>query len=67
MAYLCSVTIDKKEEVKLEDILVVKEFANVFPKEIPSLLPKRDIDFEIELEPGARPISKPIYRMAQPN
>jgi len=50
--------------VKLEDIPVVKEFSDVFPAEIPGLPPKKEIDFEIELEPSARPISKPLYRMA---
>jgi len=55
---------DKKEEVKLKDIPVVREFPDVFPEDIPGSPPKRKIDFEIELEPGARPISKPLYRMA---
>ena len=54
----------KYEDAKLEDILVVKEFLDVFPEEIPGLPPKRQIDFEIELEPSTRPISKPPYRMA---
>jgi len=43
---------------------VVKEFPDVFPEEIPGLSPKREINFKIELEPSARPISKPPYRMA---
>ena len=64
VAYLCYVTEDRKEEVKLEDIPVVKEFSDMFPEEIPGLLPKREIDFEIELEPGAHPISKSPYRIA---
>jgi len=34
-AYLCYVTEDKKEGIKLEDIPIVKEFLDVFPKEIP--------------------------------
>ena len=63
-AYLRCVTKDRKEEVRLEDIPVVKEFPDVSLEEIPRLPPKREIDFEIELEPRARPISKPLYRMA---
>jgi len=43
---------------------VVKEFPDVFPKDILGLPPKRETDFEIELEPRACPISKPQYRMA---
>ena len=52
-----------KKEMKLKDILVVKEFSDVFPEEIPGLPFKRDVDCEIELESGAHPISKPPYRM----
>ena len=63
-AYLCYVTEDKKDGIKLEDIPIVREFPDVFPEEIPGLPPSREIEFEIELEPGARPISKPPYRMA---
>jgi len=43
---------------------MVKEFSNVFSEEIPGSAPKREIDFEIELESEAPPISKPPYRMA---
>ena len=43
---------------------MVKEFPDLFPKEIQGLTPKREIDFEIELKSGACPISKPPYRMA---
>jgi len=35
-----------------------------FPEELPGLPPPREIDFEIELVPGAQPISKTPYRMA---
>ena len=47
---------------KLKNIPVVKEFLDVFQKEIRRLPPEREINFEIKLEPGARPISKPLYR-----
>ena len=42
---------------------MVKEFMDVFLEEIPRLPPKREIDFEIELESEACPFSKPPYRM----
>ncbi|XP_074292398.1 uncharacterized protein LOC141619268 [Silene latifolia] len=45
------------------DIPVVRDFEGVFPEEIPGLPPKRDVDFSIDLKPGAGPISKPPYRM----
>jgi len=58
---------DKNRDLKLRDIPVVKEFPDILPEEIPGLLPKRETDFEIELEPSARPISKPPYRMTPAN
>eukprot|EP00253_Pinus_taeda_P004903 PITA_04903 len=49
---------DSKEKTTLlENIAVIQEFADVFPEEIPELPPKRDIDFTIELVPGAAPVS----------
>ena len=42
----------------------MQEFIDVFPDEIPGLPPKRDIDFTIELVPGAAPVSKTPYRMS---
>ena len=54
----------KRGQVKLEDIPVVKEFPNVFPGELPSLPPERDVDLSIEILPGMAPISKAPYRWA---
>ncbi|XP_026425940.1 uncharacterized protein LOC113322133 [Papaver somniferum] len=47
-----------------KEVLVVREFADVFPDSFPGLPPKREIDFEIKLQPGTSPISIPPYRMA---
>ena len=46
----------------IKDCAILKEFEDVF-KEIPGLPPKRDIDFSINLIPGAAPVSKTPYRM----
>ena len=35
-----------------------------FPDEVPRLPPKRDIDFTIDLVPGATPVSKTPYGMS---
>ncbi|GKC74231.1 putative reverse transcriptase domain-containing protein [Tanacetum coccineum] len=40
------------------------EFQDVFPEELPGIPPIRDVEFNIELIPGAEPISKAPYRMA---
>ena len=45
---------------------MLQEFKDVFSDEILRLPPKRDIDFTIELVPGATPVSKTPYRMSTP-
>ena len=50
--------------MRLEDVLVVRDFLDVFPDDIPSYPPEREIDFPIDLVPGTTPISLPPYRMA---
>ena len=50
--------------MRLEDILVVREFPDVFPDDLPRLPQEREIDFKIELAPGTEPISRAPYRMA---
>jgi hypothetical protein len=44
---------------------VIKEFEDVF-QEVPRLLPKRDIDFSVNLMPRAAPVSKSPYKMSTP-
>jgi len=40
---------------------ILKEFNDVFLEEMLGLLPRREIDFSIELIPGLTPISKDRY------
>jgi hypothetical protein len=47
----------------LAKILVVCEFLDVFPDELPGLPPDRDVEFAIDLIPGTPPISRRPYRM----
>jgi hypothetical protein len=49
---------------EIEEIPVVCEFPNVFPEELTELPPDRDVEFVIELMPGAGPIAKSLYRMS---
>jgi len=49
---------------ELTEVAVVQEFTDVFPEKLPGLPPHRDVDFQIQLVPGARPVSKTPYRMA---
>jgi hypothetical protein len=48
---------------QLEEIPVVREFADVFPDELSGMPPDRGVEFVIELQPGTAPISKRPYRM----
>jgi hypothetical protein len=53
----------KDEISNIGDHAVLKEFEDVF-QEVPRLPPKRDIDFSVNLMPGAAPVSKSPYRMS---
>ena len=60
MAYLINKPQDKTE---LKDVEVINEFPEVFPEELNSLPPDREIEFVIETIPGVMPFSKTPYRM----
>nr|GEZ38549.1 putative reverse transcriptase domain-containing protein [Tanacetum cinerariifolium] len=53
-----------RDEKRLEDIPVVKEFPYIFPKDLPGLPPIRQAEFQIDLIPGAAPIARTPYRLA---
>jgi hypothetical protein len=48
------------------EVLVVNEFPDVFPEELPGMPPDRDIEFVIELKPETAPIYKTPFRMTTP-
>ncbi|GJV87985.1 reverse transcriptase domain-containing protein [Tanacetum coccineum] len=54
----------KSDEKKLKDIPVVKEFPDVFPEDLHGLPPVRQVEFQIDLIPGAAPIARTPYRLA---
>nr|GEU99930.1 hypothetical protein [Tanacetum cinerariifolium] len=57
--YLAQVTSkkaeDKSEEKQLEDVPIVWEFPEVFPEDLPGLPHARQVEFQIDLVPGAAP------------
>ncbi|XP_074368614.1 uncharacterized protein LOC141708745 [Apium graveolens] len=61
--YLAFVKDTSKDEPRIEDYPVVREYEDVFLDELPGLPPHREVEFTIELVPGAEPISKAPYRM----
>ncbi|GJW97144.1 reverse transcriptase domain-containing protein [Tanacetum coccineum] len=54
----------KSDEKRLEDIPVVREFPEVFPEDLPGLPPVRQVEFQIDLIPGAAPVARAPYRLA---
>jgi hypothetical protein len=44
----------------------VREFVDVFPKELPGMPPKRELDFTIDLKLGTESIARMPYRMSTP-
>lgn len=48
----------------LAKLPVVREFDDLFPKEVSCLLPNREIEFSIDVIPRSTPISKDPYKMA---
>ncbi|XP_057734410.1 uncharacterized protein LOC130949798 [Arachis stenosperma] len=48
----------------LDQIPIVRDFSKVFSEDIPEFPPQREIEFAIELVPGARPVLIVPYRMA---
>ncbi|GKE33574.1 putative reverse transcriptase domain-containing protein [Tanacetum coccineum] len=54
----------KSDKKRLEDILVVREFPEVFPKDLPGLPPIRQVEFQIDLIPGTTLVARAPYRLA---
>nr|GEU69433.1 putative reverse transcriptase domain-containing protein [Tanacetum cinerariifolium] len=66
--FLAHITIkkakDKSEEKRLEDMPIVRDFHDVFPKYLPGIPPTRQVEFQIDLVPGFAPIARAPYRLA---
>jgi hypothetical protein len=56
-------TVNQLNDGADKEDLVVDEFPNVFPDELPGMPLDRDIEFIIELLPRTAPIAKRPYRM----
>ncbi|GJU11890.1 putative reverse transcriptase domain-containing protein [Tanacetum coccineum] len=54
----------KVDEPKLSDISVVRDFIEVFPEDLSGLPPQRQVEFRIDLVPGATPVAKSPYHLA---
>ncbi|GJX35769.1 putative reverse transcriptase domain-containing protein [Tanacetum coccineum] len=54
----------KAGDKKQEEIFVVRDFPKVFSDDLSGLPPIREIEFRIELIPGATPVAKSPYHLA---
>ena len=61
--YLAYAVEVRDDDMRLEDILVVREFPDVFPDDLLGLPPDREIDFHIELAPRTESILRAPCRM----
>ena len=63
--YLANI-VDKTKEDKTrpKDIPIGREYLTVFREDLTSLPPNREVEFSIDLIPGAAPISKVPYRLS---
>ncbi|GJS13160.1 hypothetical protein Tco_0407632 [Tanacetum coccineum] len=55
---------DKSEDKRLEDVPTVRDFWEVFPKDLPGLPPTRQVEFQIGLVTGVAPVARAPYRLA---
>ncbi|GJR71079.1 putative reverse transcriptase domain-containing protein [Tanacetum coccineum] len=68
MSFLAHITTketgDKSKKKQLQDVPIVKNFPEVFPEDLPGLPYTRQVEFHIDLVPGAAPVARAPYRLA---
>ncbi|KAI3790531.1 hypothetical protein L2E82_03636 [Cichorium intybus] len=63
-AFLAHVVNVKGEGKEIKDIPQVCDYPDVFPEDLPGIPPVRQVEFRIDLIPGAAPVAKSPYRLA---
>ena len=58
--------VNERKGPSLDQYPILSEFKDDFPNELPGLPSEGELDFTIEIKPGAEPISKTSYRMTMP-
>nr|GEZ77157.1 retrotransposon protein, putative, Ty3-gypsy subclass [Tanacetum cinerariifolium] len=49
---------------RVKDVPIIHDFPKVFPEDLPGLPPPRQVEFRIDLLPGATPVARAPYRLA---
>ena len=62
--FLALILDSKRGQVDVEKIPIVREFLDVFPKELPGIPIEREVDLSLEIVPGTTPMSRAPYGMA---
>nr|GEX26654.1 putative reverse transcriptase domain-containing protein [Tanacetum cinerariifolium] len=62
--FLAHVTKMEKSEKRLEDVRIIHDFPKVFPDDLSGLPPSQQVEFKIDLVPGAAPIARAPYHLA---
>ncbi|GKA47683.1 hypothetical protein Tco_0740566 [Tanacetum coccineum] len=62
--FLAQVTEQEPKEKRLEDVPVIRDFPEVFPEDLLGLPPPRQVEFRIDLIPGAAPVARAPYRFS---
>nr|GEU81931.1 hypothetical protein [Tanacetum cinerariifolium] len=60
--FVAHVTEKEPKEKRLDDVLIIKDFPEVFPDDLPRMPPHRQVEFRIDLVPGAAPVARALYR-----
>lgn len=62
--FLVNINSSQHTKMTVNDINIVRDFADVFLEDLLGIPPDRQVEFTIDLVPGAAPVSKAPYRMA---
>ncbi|GKE62473.1 putative reverse transcriptase domain-containing protein [Tanacetum coccineum] len=62
--FLAQVIEKEPSKKQLQDVPVIRNFPEVFPDDFPGLPPPRQVEFRIELVPGAAHVARAPYRLA---
>ncbi|GJY96852.1 putative reverse transcriptase domain-containing protein [Tanacetum coccineum] len=61
--FLAQVTEKESSKKQLQDVPVIRNFPEVFPDDFPGLPPPRQVEFRIDLVPGAVPVARAPYHL----
>ncbi|KAI3825399.1 hypothetical protein L1987_06882 [Smallanthus sonchifolius] len=64
IAFLAHIVQKDVKEKSIQDIPIIRDFPEVFPKDLSGLPPVRQVEFRIDLIPGANPVARAPYRLA---